>query len=112
MPPPSLRDQLSVTLKSLHQGRGWTRRAQQQRCESLLRFTREADYLHVGDSPLRGFLGGAHNEIADRAALDLGGASNDGESVARDTGLQPGGSVLRAQHGAVSSTKCTPICRT
>src|SRR5580698_6323225 len=104
MPAPSLHDQLAATLKSLYQSRSGRRRVQQQCREFLLCFARKPDDFDIGDSFLRSLLSGAHDEIADRASLDLGGTTNHCERTVRDTGLQAGGPVLFGLHRMVSQS--------
>ena len=51
------------------QGGRQRRRIEQKVYETLLVFDRETDVMRLFDRPVRGFLGGSNDEVADTATL-------------------------------------------
>jgi len=58
-------------------------RIQKQCCKLFLRFAGKPDYFNLSDGLPGGFLRGGDHEIADRAALNLGSAPDNGLSLGR-----------------------------
>ena len=71
------------------QGRlGW-RRIEQKIDEADLIFYRQTDEKRLFDRPLRGFLGGGDDEVADATAFDLGSTFHDGERLGSNARSMP-----------------------
>src|SRR5438270_6399967 len=94
------------------QGRCQHWRVQKQFDKALLVFERQADDLGFLDGLLRGFLSGGHEEIADTAALERGGALNNPQRIGRNASFNAGGSAGSLEHGSLSNTYCTGVHRT
>ena len=88
-----------MSFKSALEHRFRFRRIEQQFGHSLLIRQRQTNDLRFRDGLLRRFLRGGDHEIADAAALNLGGALYSRERLRRDADLKTGRPGLCFSHG-------------
>src|SRR5437016_2910836 len=99
-----------MLLEGFLQARRERGRIEQERSELLLRRARQTDDFDFSDRLPRCLLRRRHDEVADRAPLDLGGAFHQFQPFRRDACLQT--RVSSFSHGVTSLTQCTVKYRT
>src|SRR5260370_36243176 len=91
--------QITMSLKGFSQGTSRRGRVKNRFRNAPLILDGQTNVVGLRDGSRSGLLRGRDHQIADRAALNFGGAADDGQGGGSDASLDAGGMVLFLWHG-------------